>query len=918
MNGNPDVVIITIIDAEMEAVKSVFGISKGQRVIDLNSYVQAVYYTTNIGGFNVFVVRPLDRGNIAVAALTTRVLNEWRPKYLFLVGIAGGVSNVGKLCNTSAGGVRLGDVVFSKWIGYHGYQNIENGETYPRVIPIESPTATLRSIANEIKNDKDWRGLIRTKRPDGKDPERTRALEGIIISGEEVVNDREFARELVCEFYSRESKVAIETEAAGVARAIYETPIKERPSFLVIRGISDFVDKEEGEKTREEWRPYAAEAAAAFAYKVIKELARSKMRYRRSKLQPYLNEAKRLFEEKSPLDGKSLKEYYVVSRTVNVGTETWDEEDKDIRGKGWDFREFIKDQNEWYIVIGGPFGMGKTSYVKYIAYKLAINLNKYQYVPLFVRLGEWSEDEVKNSAVFASNGTPLKRALKDILKANLNALIILDGLDEFSGDARTVYSLILNLRNEYDKRVKFLITTRLNAGFPTKLHISRYIRLLSFTEGQVNEFFRRYGFKGVNYEKLQSWGLSEEEIKKPLFCWMIAAMFSNENLLEEFISIYEKENDKRNTYKRKALLYYLLTNLLLIGKFKKSEEAGKYIERYLEEKEFLRATAALMNFKERISIDELKEWIKALKERFKGKIKFPPSGGSIEPFLTAYFYQHRSERGKIVEFIHKSFQEYFLAEYYYEHIKEGNVDMLNVGVPSELTVNFLQGLVEISKDEKLLGRIGKIDPILREFFDFKKQSENAFRIIHDESLVFSRFMLEDKFINSVSLQIKLKDSKFAETFWLHRWIGLVSLLDERKREEIWRESLVELIQLTSKITPAWLKYLPRVNLIEADLSNANLNGADLSGAYLSDANLSGADLSYANLSEASLEYTRGYPKSTQGIVLGDNDEEVMTALENMGKDIIEVILRDNPELKEVILRNNPKLLPKFWESRNYK
>ena len=74
--------------------------------------------------------------------------------------------------------------------------------------------------------------------------------------------------------------------------------------------------------------------------------------------------------------------------------------------------------------------------------------------------------------------------------------------------------------------MKVIITTRLEAGLPQKLDISKtgYIRLLPFNKQQVTEFFKKYGLPDITFNILKSYNLAEEEIFKPLFCWMFAIM----------------------------------------------------------------------------------------------------------------------------------------------------------------------------------------------------------------------------------------------------------------------------------------------------------------------------------------------------------------------------------------------------------
>lgn len=73
----------------------------------------------------------------------------------------------------------------------------------------------------------------------------------------------------------------------------------------------------------------------------------------------------------------------------------------------------------------------------------------------------------------------------------------------------------------------------------------------------------------------------------------------------------------------------------------------------------------------------------------------------LDPILTSYFYlQSTTALDMPMDFIHKSFGEYFLAEYYLESILNNKGYYLNVGIPSQETISFLDGLLELLSENK--------------------------------------------------------------------------------------------------------------------------------------------------------------------------------------------------------------------------
>ncbi len=239
----------------------------------------------------------------------------------------------------------------------------------------------------------------------------------------------------------------------------------------------------------------------------------------------------------------------------------------------------------------------------------------------------------------------------------------------------------------------------------------------------------------------------------------------------------------------------------------------------------------------------------------------------FEPILTSYFYlQGQTTTDKTVDFIHKSFQEYLLAEYYIESILEDKKNYLNVGIPTAETMLFLDGLLELfntnnnSLNEYTTTLIKSLVPQNQQQNVSPSQIKrnlirNAQRYYEDEEIIFQTENSEVKKIGLWNM-CELPLSRYRE-LWIHRWLSLYVLNKlEEYRMNIDKKILSDLIVKTSRTVSLLPKRLRAVDLSfeflqGADLSNADLSGANLSGANLSGANLSGADIR-ANLSGANL------------------------------------------------------------------
>jgi len=799
-----DVVVLTVLDEEKDAVISVFK-EKGTELeerVDIDNPVTAVWFEGSVGNKQVALVKILDKRNEAASAFVTRVIDHWNPSYLILTGIGGGVKEK----------VNLGDVVFPKEIRLFG-EHREAGKVDVRPITVSSPDSVLREIAGSIKKDFNFK-----------------VHEGVVISTDAVINDPD--DELLKRILDLHNEVLVfETEGGGVARAVYDTRSNKVP-FLSVRGVSDFVNDFEGKLIRERWKEKAARHAAEFTFKIIEKLSDESI----NELEKYLAYVRSYFTKKSEIDGKAPEDYYVEPEMKICKVDSWNNSEEKISEddiiKEWNYKKFLENDELYklYTVIGAPFGTGKTTYLKYLAY----TLSKERYVPVYIPLSGC--ESIYDADVY--NGRNLEYVLK--IAPESKVVLLLDGLDEFAGDIKGLMREVRKLN------LKTIISTRLKSGYPDELDIKKYLRIFEFDEAKVKEFFNRYGVD-VEYSLIENLNI-KDMIGKPLFCWMLA--LSWDVLKHVKLEQYWSTNVKR------ALFYYIFTREIIKGKYLKSDEAKDFVEYYEHEKEFLRIAAALANMHERLKYDDLIAGIKEINPKL-GEIVEEKTFG--DPVLTTYFIMRSRTTGKVVEFLHKSFEEYFLAEYYYKNIRDGRKELMYAGVPSEETISFLKGLSEISRDNKLLKLLGEVyvefQEIL-EFFNYKNFRENAKEFVESSDIVIPVYGLRE------TGKFKAIETENPAYGWLYKWICLC-VLDEEDKKNIDVKILEDLIRFNLYIFPDYIKNLERAHLEEANLEEANLDGANLEEAHLEgaklrranleEANLKGAHLWRANLEEANLK-----------------------------------------------------------------
>lgn len=253
-NERADVAIVTALKIERDAVLRHLG--DYEIVQDDNQPL--TYYRGRVeapvpgGGYEVVVVKTLEAGNDEAAVATSSVIQRWRPRSVFMVGIGGGVR----------GEVELGDVVVANFVYYYEPAKLVPGGKQDRSQDLR--TDRLLYGRAQHYEASEWRGEIDAEVPeeDTNVARRPEAHFGPIGSGEKVVADEEALRRLLV---ACPKMIATAMEGAGVARAAASHGDRS-PAFLEVRGISDYADHLKSD----DWHRYAAAAAAAFTVGLLR------------------------------------------------------------------------------------------------------------------------------------------------------------------------------------------------------------------------------------------------------------------------------------------------------------------------------------------------------------------------------------------------------------------------------------------------------------------------------------------------------------------------------------------------------------------------------------------------------------------------------------------------------------------------
>lgn len=250
-----EVAVVTALQEEKEAVRLHFPSGEPCQEGSL-SYDLASVECPSGGHMNVALVSQTSMGNVQAAITVGRVISSLRPHFIILTGITGGTPEKDKRL--------LGDVLVAEQIV--GYElGSQTAGTIERRFDVFRPATRLLEAAREVRAS-DWVMSIRSSRPDGTTGRTIPKVHfGVVASGAKVVRDPA----LTAELQSSWSKLAgIEMEGLGAAAAAFA---EELPGVLLVKGISDWADPEKSD----DWRQYAAEAAAVFVVALIKRLYRS-------------------------------------------------------------------------------------------------------------------------------------------------------------------------------------------------------------------------------------------------------------------------------------------------------------------------------------------------------------------------------------------------------------------------------------------------------------------------------------------------------------------------------------------------------------------------------------------------------------------------------------------------------------------
>ena len=239
-----DFVIITPLAEERDAVLARL---PGYRKLRPSEDDIRVYYAADIpvhfdgtsSHYAVIVVPLAKMGHTEAASATGDAIRRWRPRYVLLVGIAGGLAQAD---------VQMGDILISEQVADYELQKVTDDQVSIRWQVHRVDQRLL--IAAQNFTDPVWEQTTARR----LNRSRPQIHFGPICTGNKVIADES----LTGQFHEVWAKlIGVEMEAGGVANAVSQAA--RMPGFFMIRGVSDLADGRKDSRHSKRWRPYACE-----------------------------------------------------------------------------------------------------------------------------------------------------------------------------------------------------------------------------------------------------------------------------------------------------------------------------------------------------------------------------------------------------------------------------------------------------------------------------------------------------------------------------------------------------------------------------------------------------------------------------------------------------------------------------------
>lgn len=266
MHTQVDVAIVTVLPEEFRAVCDCLPECRkdpgSQASPNLFSWHLGSIQTSFGGAYNIVVAQAGHAGTNRGGLCVSKTIDRWKPRYVFLVGIAGGFEK---------DGLGLGDIAVSDHIWGYEYGKIGQAGFLPRNdLTYPCDMSLLNGILAHASTNL-WLEGLTMETPD-KGPLTPKVVPGPVASGDKVVDEPGDP------FFASVRKhwpgiLAVEMEGCGAAEAIQVAHAEGRSiGFIMVRGVSDMPGafSIENADVRRQWKQAASKASAQFVASYIR------------------------------------------------------------------------------------------------------------------------------------------------------------------------------------------------------------------------------------------------------------------------------------------------------------------------------------------------------------------------------------------------------------------------------------------------------------------------------------------------------------------------------------------------------------------------------------------------------------------------------------------------------------------------
>lgn len=242
MNYIYDVAIITAVDIEEESVRRLYDDWKTvKQSDDKQTYYEASFVKDGITR-RIITAKQTEMGMTAASHLASKIINEFRPRYLIMTGIAAGIG-----ADQIYGDVIVPDIIWNYAAGK--FVSADNAEiTFGDIGFVPRPVA--------LELDKDILSIIKELK-DSEENEFHLHI-GPMACGNSVVANRDVVNKQIHSLFPKTAGLDMESYSIFYAAEYSSQP---KPKAIVIKSICDYADSQKSDQ----YQKFAAYTSSNFA-----------------------------------------------------------------------------------------------------------------------------------------------------------------------------------------------------------------------------------------------------------------------------------------------------------------------------------------------------------------------------------------------------------------------------------------------------------------------------------------------------------------------------------------------------------------------------------------------------------------------------------------------------------------------------